>query len=378
MSNTITALAPILWADARLVPRELTGFIGSCDRNFSDQGVALNDVVKVPVSPIATVTTFTPAATFPAGTDRTLIAKTFTLAQSAGISWNMSAEQERSLENGAGPGFNNAVATLKQTIAQSTRAIVNTIEAYLGTIADKNFSRAYGTATTTPFASTIGDLAQVRKILVDNGAPMNDLSLIMDTTAGLNFRQLANLYKVNEAGGQDLLRDGALGRIYGCDLYESAQVKSHTAGTGTSYVVNGTHAIGATDIVIKTGSGTVLAGDSVTINSVKYGVLVGVAAAGTITIQEPGLLAAAADGDTVTIAATHRSNILMHRNAMCAVVRPALQPVGPWEQMVLSDPQTGLSFLLVRVPQDGQVSWFLRVVYDAFVPNGFAMAKLIG
>lgn len=382
MSNVLTALAPILYGDARLVPRELTGFIGACDRNFSDQGVALGDVVKVPVSPVMTTTTISTSNVFPTGSSRTLTAKTLTLAQTAQVSWHLEAEQERSLSNGGV----NAISTLKQTINQGCRVITNEIEAYLGAMADVNASRAYGIAGTAPFGASpgIADAAQVRKILVDNGSPMMGLSLVTDTAAGVNLRSLSNLFKVNEAGNPDLLRRGIIGNLFGLDVAESANVKAHTAGTGTGYLINnGSVAVGTTVLTVDTGSGTVLPGDVITLESDTNAYVVVDATAGSsvtsITIQEPGLRKATVNNKTVALSASHTSNIAMHRNAMCAVIRPAIQPVGSVaEQMVISDPETGLSFLLLRVVQDGQVSWFLRVVYDAFVPNAFAMAKLLG
>ena len=54
------------------------------------------------------------------------------------------------------------------------RAAVNEMEAYVAAVAYKGASRAYGTAGTSPFATNITPLAQVLKILKDNGAPWQD------------------------------------------------------------------------------------------------------------------------------------------------------------------------------------------------------------
>jgi hypothetical protein len=381
MSNVLTALAPILWGDARLVPRELTGFLGACDRSFNDQGVALNDVVKVPISPTMSVSTLSPGATFPAGDNRTFTSKTLTLAQSAEVSWHLEAEQERSLMNGG----TNAISTLKQTINQGCRAITNQIEAYLGTVADANASRATtGTPGTSPFATDQKPLADVLKMLLDNGASKLDLSCIINTTAGADLRKVSGLFKVNEAGSDELLRRGGLGRLYDMGIVESAGVASHTAGTGASYLINnGSVAVGTTTLTVDGGTGTILPGDIITLQTDgnKYVVVssVGGATVTSIEIQEPGLRVATVNDRTVTVTATHTANIAMARNALCAVIRPALQPVGPVaEQMVISDPETGLSFLLLRVVQDGMVSWFMRSVYDAFAPNPYGIVKLVG
>ncbi len=51
MANTLTALAPLLFSAARIVPKELTGLLGASDLNFDDKGVAAGQTVTVPVMP---------------------------------------------------------------------------------------------------------------------------------------------------------------------------------------------------------------------------------------------------------------------------------------------------------------------------------------
>lgn len=378
MSNTLTSVAPVLYSAARMVPRELTGLLGAVKLDFSDKGVAKGDTVKIGVSPVLTAASVTPAQTFTAGSDRTFTSTTLTLNNFKEVSWNLTAEEERSLMNST-----IAQDLLAQTVQQGIRTLVNTIELSVWNTARVATSRAFGTAATAPFATTIGDLASTRKIIVDNGGPSNDLSLVVDTAAGVNLRSLANLYKANEAGGSDLLRAGILGQLYGIDLRESGQITTATKGTGASYTSDTTgYAIGSTSITLITGTGTVLAGDSVTFtgDTNRYVVKTGVAAPGVLVLAEPGLrIALAASAVAMTVGATATQNLLIHRNHTVAVVRPALQPDGALaEQMVISDDQTGLSFLMLRVPGSAMSSWYMRVVYDSFSPNPFAGATLLG
>jgi len=78
-----------------------------------------------------------------------------------------------------------------------------------------------------------------------------------------------------------------------------------TTGTGSAYVVdNGSgYAVGEVSITLKTGSGTILAGDIVTFtgDANKYLVKTGIAAPGAITLEAPGLQASLADGVALTI-----------------------------------------------------------------------------
>lgn len=383
MANVLTALAPTLFAAARIVPKELTGFLGAATRDFADQGVYKGGTVKVSVAPRLTVASIpAPGMTFAAGTDRTPTTIDFALNQTAQVTWNQTAEEERQLTLSG-----TAQDLFKQTVENGFRSLRNQIETYLGTTAKNAASRAIGTAGTNPFASDFNFMADVKKILDDNGAP-GDRSLIIDTTAGSGLRKLSALYKVNEAGdGGDLLRQGVLGRLHDFDIRETAGIASHTKGTMTGALVNSAVlAIGDTTIPYDTGTTGatgIVAGDHITIAGdtnvyvVKTGP--GAAAAGNIVIQEPGLKIAPADNAAITVGNTYTGNIAMARSGLAAVVRPLLQPDGPIaEQMIVTDEATKFSCLMLRVVGDQMASYYMRCLYDAFAPNPYAIATLRG
>jgi hypothetical protein len=378
MPNVFTAILPILYRSAaRVVPRELTGVVGASTMDFADTGVAKGDTVTVGIVPIATVAAFTPAQAFTAGTDRTPTSRVLTLNQENVTSWNLTGEQERSLMNGG-----NYVPIFEQTVAQHLRAHVNAIENYVWGVGRKAASRATGTAGTSPFATDQKPLADALRILLDNGVAKQDLSAVFDTVAGADLRKVSNLFKVNEAGN-DMVRTGVLGSLYGFDLRESNAVSQVVSGTGTAYTTTAAgFAVGTTSLPLITGSGTVLAGDVVTFagDTNKYVVAVGVAAPGTIQIAEPGLrVAMSAATKAMTIGSAATQSLFFHRNALQVVARPGLQPVGPAvEQEVITDPQSGLSFLLYRNVGDGMASWYMRCVFDAFSPNPYAIGTLLG
>jgi len=379
MSNTLTALAPTLFSTARVVPRELVGVLGAIRLDWNDQGVAVGDSVKIPVVPALTAGSFTAAQTFTAGTDRVLSSKTLTLSQTFETSWNLTSEEDRSLMNGG----QNAVDVFAQTMEQAWRLYVNTVDAYMWGIARKGASRAYGTAATTPFASDLTAAGNIKKILDDNGTPMGDRSLILNTAAGLKLRSLTPLTKVNEAGDSAMLREGALGRLFGFDIREDGQIGVVTAGTGSGYLINnGNVAVGSTDLTVDTGSGTILAGDIIThaSDSVnKYVVTSALTGDTALSIGEPGLKTATANNDAITVGAAFTANLALHRQAVVCAARPLTQPAGGIaDSMIVSDAQTGLSALIVRAVGSGMTSWYMRAAYDGFVPNTYGVAVLLG
>ncbi len=378
MANTVTAMANVLFSAARQVPRELVGMLGACTRDFNDQGCSKGDTVKIGVVPTMTSAAYTPAQTFTAGTSRTIANKTLALTNESVVSWNWTAEEEKQILL---TGQTSDIAF--QTFQQSLRTLVNEIELYAAGKARAAASRAIGTAGTAPFASTINVLNSVKQILDDNGTAPGDRSLVINTNAGVNLANLGHLYKANEAGTDDLLRNGIIGRLSGFDVRQSAAPASVTAGTGTSYTsTTAGFAVGTTSIPLITGSGTILAGDVVTFtgDTNKYVVTTGITAPGTIVIAEPGLkVALAASAVALTVGAAATANIAMHRSGLITVVRPGLQPAGGGiEQMTVTDPNSGLSFLVVRAVGDGMASWYMRAVYDCMAPNPYAIAQLLG
>ena len=346
MANVLTDLAADIYKAADIVGRELVGVIPSATINSdATDRAAQGDTIRSFVTRTATVTTVTPSMTIPEGTDQTVDSKTMSLSNTASVQIPWTGEDMKHVNNGA--GFETIYG---DQIKQAMRAITNQIESAVATDVANNASRAFGTAGTTPFVNNFAEVAEIRQILVDNGMPSNDgmASIVMNSVAGTNLRQLASLQSVNTAGSSDLLRQGTLLDLQGLMIKESAGIASHTKGTGASYVTNGTFAVGDTAIDIDGGTGTILAGDVITFagDANKY-VVTSALAAGTVTIAAPGLKAALADGVAVTVGDSHTANIAFHKAAVEVGMRPLAQPNGgdaAVDRLTVQDPVSGLVF----------------------------------
>lgn len=77
---------------------------------------------------------------------------------------------------------------------------------------------------------------------------------------------------------------------------------ANAAGTGNGYVADGAASAGSNTLKVKTGTGTILFGNKVTIGSHTYVCAEDLSAAGTLKLTS-ALTAAVADGDEITIAA---------------------------------------------------------------------------
>jgi len=357
MPNTLTvsAIAENLFRARDIVARELVGFIPSIVVNGGSEGISINGTVNSIVTAAPTVnSSITPAMTVPATDDQTIGVETMTIGQTANVRIPINGEVFKKLDNSSGGGV-----ALDYMLAQAMRAIANTIEAHVGTVAKNGSSRATGTAGTNPFATNINPLADVRQILADNGCPMSDgqLSLIISNSAGTALRKVANLYKANEAGTSDTLRNGELLNLFGFSIKESAGVALHTKGTlgGSPTITNAGFAIGATSLTLSAaGTGTIVAGDALSIAADTGNVYVvktgdtDVSDGGTVVLNAPGLRqATGASTRALTVAANYTGNIAFHRAAIELVMRPPTEPYGgdaATDSMNLFDPATGLSF----------------------------------
>lgn len=379
MANTITNLVPDLYSALDVVSRELTGFIPSVSADMTFERAAVGQTVRSPVAPAASAGDITPGVTPPDDGDQTIgnVSMSITKARRVPIRWN--GEQSLGLDNN-GVGRSTI---MRDQFAQAMRTLTNEVEADIAATYAAA-SRAYGTAGTTPFASTLGDAAQVRKILADNGAPLGDVSVVMNTSAGAALRTLGQLSKANEAGTIALREQGVLLNVYGMALRESAQVSSATAGTGASYQVNNGsgYSVGATTIAVDTGSGTVLAGDIVTFagDANKY-VVTTALSGGSLTIAAPGLKQALADNTAMTVVGTSARNMAFARSAIALATRaPALPGEGDSadDRMVITDPNSGLSFEVAMYKQYRQVQYEVSLAWGVKAVKPEHMALLLG
>ncbi len=381
MANTLTNLIPSLHEAMDVVSRELVGFIPAVTMDAQATRAAVGQAVISPVTPAASAGDITPAVTPPDDGDQTIGNQSITItrARRVPVRWN----GEQSLGLASGPGRANI---LRDQFAQAMRTLVNEVEADLAALY-KTTSRAYGTAGTPPFAADLSDPAQVRKILVDNGAPETDLQLIINTTAGAKLRTLGNLTKANEAGGTELLRQGVLLDIHGFAIRESAQVKAHTKGTGTGYAVNllAGYAVGSTAIALDTGSNTILAGDILTNSQAgrdtnKY-VVTTALAAGALELGAPGIRVAWVDNDTVAVGNSYTANMAFHRSALVLAARaPALPEEGDMadDRTIVTDPRSGLSFEIALYKQYRQIQYEVSLAWGCANMNQAHTALLLG
>ena len=345
--NTITGLVPEIYEALDIVSRELTGMIPSATMNASANTAQVGQAIRVDVEPAGNVGNITPAMVVPDPTGQTSGFTDITITKSRAAEFGFNGEDQKGLNTGAGYGSVRA-----NKIAQAIRAVTNEVETDLCGL-QSTFSRAHGAAGTTPFgtANDYTDASNALRILKDNGAPLQDNQLVINTAAGVNL--LGKQANVADAGSDSILRQGVLLDINGMPIRESAQVNTVAAvGTSANAVTTAGHAVGSTSIVLKAaGTGTILAGDVITFagDSNKYVVATGAGAVSgaTIVLAAPGLRQALPAGDkAITIVAASARNMAFNRSAIVLAARaPARPQEGDMasDVIVITDPRSGLS-----------------------------------
>lgn len=378
MANTLTNLIPAMTEALDTVSREMVGMIPAVRRDSNVERVALNQSVYIPITPAASTATNTPAVAAPDTGDDTIDNTSITISKSKHVPVRWNGEETKGLQNS---GLFSSIQA--DRFYQALRALVNEIEADLWGAAYIKSSRAYGTAATAPFgtAADMSDFAGVSRILDENGAPVNDRQLVLGHAAIANLRgKQSVLFKVNEAGSSDMLRNGMTDRIMNMAIRHSNAVSTHTAGAMTGFDINNGsgEAIGQTSLTYDGGtvnSTGAKAGDVVTLagDTNKYIVnTTTTSTTGELVINKPGLRIAGADTTEITVGATYTANLAFDRNAIVLATRLPAMPEGgdaASDVMTLVDDRSGLAFEVAHYKQ------FLQNVYHVRLAWGYAAIK---
>lgn len=357
MSNTLTGLIPTIYTALDIVSREQVGFIPAVARNTKADAAAKDQTVTAPVAPVAVTEDIVPGPSAPNTGDQNIgtVDVKITKSKMAPVKWN----GEEQLALGPAGTYNTILA---DQFTRAFRALSNEVDADLGALY-YGTSRAVGTAGTTPFGvkEDLTDAANARKVLEDNGSPTTSLQMVLGSSAIANLRgKQTVLFKVNESGTEQLLREGTLGRLEGFNIHNSAGVKRAPAATATGYLVNGAKQEGDIIIAIDTGTGSIVAGQVVTFDGDDNQYVVAAATSTTITLAAPGLRQDLADNTEITVVGSFTANMAFDRNAFLLASRTPAMPEGgdtADDVMNVTDPVSGITFQIALYRQYRQVRY---------------------
>jgi hypothetical protein len=373
--NTLTGLIPTIYESMDIVAREMVGFIPAVFKNSSAARAAVGETIRYPIVPAISLVAGSASLSPVENGEATIGYADMTLSKDYYAPVQINGEETKGLGN-SGQGQN----IMRDRFAQAIRALVNQIDADLAT-QYIYASRAVKTSGLELFDSTdkLRSLAQLRRILMDDGAQGQPLELVLGSSASALLRSTDFLFKVNEAGTSDLLRNGAIARLMEFNIHESAGIISHTNGDYTDSVctalaLNGTAITG-------TSLGGNLKGDLLKIANDDDNVYVlnadATATAGVINAPGSRVAhAAATDAITPLIATSYIPNMAFAKNAIHLCTRAPAMPDGgdaAVDSTMITDPITGLTFEVRKYAEHRRVKyevccvWGWKVVKPEFV-----------
>jgi hypothetical protein len=354
--------------------REEAGILSGLQRDFDPAPAQVNETVTVGMAPALAAGTVTPApylAAFPS--DMTLKYAQISLANWDKAEFALSSRDCAKLRIGE---------WVPQQMVQAVRAVLNSMRAKCLTALLGVNGHVHSAQTTGFFNSTdgINGLIDARATLARQLAPAGGRRmLVVDPLEEANALKLDQFLKAYAAGDANAFRNGSTGRVLGFEFIvdnSNSFPSSHVNGADDgAYVMNGAHAQGTTDLVLITGANTILAGDIVTVTDAttgtaySYAVKTGIAAPGTLVINEPGLMMANATGSTVVVEGTASATVKIagyafDPNAIMLVSRtPSTPDVQLGTSQIVTDPLTGLSLKLSLIPGDEAQIWRVSCLY---------------
>lgn len=382
MANTLTGLIQFIYDSVDRVSREIVGLIPAVYKNPKADMVAKDQDITYDIVPAATAYDVAPSNAIPALDDSTVGTGKMSINKVRAVKFHWTGEDEAAI----GRATKEAIQNNK--FSQAFRTLTGEMESDLAALYTKA-SRAYGTAGTAPFgtAGDFTDAANVLKILKDNGAPLTDLQLVINTAAGVNL--IGKQSQAHMVGSVDPLRLGVLLDIAGCQIRESAKIVQHVKGAGTGYdFIAAGEAIGQTTLSVEGGTVNVTgikAGDVIThagdaVN--KYIVNTGTTeVAADIVIGAPGLLIAGADANEITIGNSYAANMAFSRDAIHLLTRLPKMPEGgdaADDVMIVQDPVSGIFFQIAMYKAYRSVLIEVAVAWGVKAAKPEHMALLIG
>jgi len=387
MANTLTDLAPDLYAALDVVSRELVGMIPSVTVDARVNQAAVGQIVRSHVVPAANaLIDNTPAMAFPTAAYQTIGNQEITITKSKSAPFSWQGNEQDLLANGAG-----YMSVRANQMAQAMRKLVNDMEADLCALYATT-SRAAGTVGTVPFITNTAALSAARKVLVDNGAPISDLQLVIDTNAGANLQTLFNINSARDQAAANLSDQGILTTIGSTQVRESAQINTPTAGTmANATSTSAAFTVGQTVIPLATaGTGVVAAGDVITFaNDTNQYNIASVSFAGanpasgdTITLAAPGLRKAQGVATrAITVLAASPRNMAFSRSAIVLATRMPERPAEgdmALDVMTIQDPRSGIAFEVSIYPGVRMVTYHIGLAWGVKNIKPEHTAQLLG
>lgn len=375
--GALTPFIGILYSALEDANQEATGFIRAATKNMEASRVAKGQMVYAPVGKVSKPTEIVPGVN-PGEVDMPDIDKVgITIEHESKVTITLTGNESLGLDSSG-----NYDIVTKANFTDALRQLNNEIEAYMAKKVVAGASRGFGDGSTPAFNDTdsLNDLAQLGLILDDNGCPQDGRNFVMNNTAFAALRAKSMLNNAYKLGSDEFIRYGYTDPVLGFRLWSSFGLKKRGASTGSGYQAGDDYEIGATELTLGTGSGTIQAGDGIKFGDTTYIVNNDLPAPGIITLGRPGLVAPVTNGTGGTLVHGYTPSVAFHTDAVHLATRaPAVPKMGDSavDRFMLVSDKSGLVYEVSLYPQYKQVVMEIGIAYGASVMNSENVAVLL-
>ncbi len=389
MANSLANIMPKILARGLMVLRERAIMPRLVNSSFSSEATERGTLINVPIPAAVATRAVTAAEVPPAPVDVTPGLVQIPLDQ-----WRQNdpihLTDKEMVEIDARRHF------LPMQLEEAVKALANEANDFIWDQFKGVFGyvgKTDGSAEVDPFNVTDGvtDATDARKVLNKQLCPRDLRRGVVDFDAEANMLALDAFRSVEKVGDREALIAGEVGRRFGIEWFADDAVPVHTAGSflGTPLAA-ALEPVGETSIAMDgftvSETGVLLEGDIISFagHDQTYVVTADVDSDGgglaTVVIQPP-LIEAVPDTTVVTMRASHKVNMVFHRDAFAFAMRPLAQrtenPSGSVIQ-VMTDPVTLISLRLEFSRQHKQNVWEFDLLYGAKLVRPELAARIGG
>src|SRR5262249_10296456 len=372
MPNTLGPIVPKILAMGLMTLREKCVLPRLVNSSYSSEAAQFGATIDVPIPTKQSAVDDTPSNTPPAPTNNNMTTVQILLNKWKKSDFYLTDKDLREI--------NKNQSFVPMQMAEAIRSLANQVNSDIHA-EYKEIYGFFGTPGSTPFATSITDGTNARKVLNQQVCPLANRRGVLNFDAEANAVALPAFSNFEQTGDMAVKIEGQIGRKLGVDWYADDQVVTHnsTALSAGAATVNGAHVVGfgSTDngktgtvsIAKATNTSPLVKGDILTFagDNQTYTVMADVTlAVGNTTVSiSPALRVAKAGGEAVTLKATHVVNLVFHRDAFAFANRPVASDLftGGSEIAQATDAQTGISMALEVSRQYHQTVWEFSLLY---------------
>lgn len=376
--GALTPFIGILYSALEDANQEATGFIRAATKNMEASRVAKGQMVYAPVGNVSDPEEIVPGAS-PAPVDNPDIGQVgITIEHEESVRINLTGNESLGLDV---TGTYDSVT--KAMFSEAIRKLNNRIEKYMSDKVVGGASRGFGDGSTAPFqdADSLNDLAQLALILDENGCPEDGRNFVMTNTAMAALRAKSMLNNAYKLGSDEFVRYGYTDPVLGFRLWRSGGLKKREASTGAGFLAAEEYKVGATELQLDTGTGTIKPGDGIKFGDVTYIVNSDTDGPGIITLGRPGLVADVANDAAGTLVTGFTPCTAFHTDAVHLATRAPAIPMGfgdsAEDRFMLVSEATGLVYEVALYKQYKQVIVEIGIAFGASVMNSANVAVLL-